>query len=375
MDKSRCWVDIDLSAFKYNIENVRQILPAKTRIMVVVKADAYGHGAGPCGVYLQNQCQVTDFGVATVVEAEQLRAAGVTGNIILLGYADSGEWQLAHDLNTCLCVTDITEAHRLSKFGQQHQITLDVHVKVDTGMRRIGIDAQCPLETVVELYSLPNLNIKGTFSHLSCADSFLPADQEYTRMQKSRFDEYLAKVKQIGKEAGIKHLCASSGVLNYPEFQYDMVRLGFLAYGYMVGEVNETVAYRPVLSMKARVGLVKTLQAGQCISYGRIYTTASTCRIATVMAGYADGYPRQLSNCGYVLIHGQKAPIVGRVCMDQFMVDVTSIDNVAVEDVVTLIGADGKESITLNDICQLIDSIPSAVVTNITPRASRYYLS
>lgn len=373
MEKTRCWIEINLPAFKYNIANVRRLMPEKTAVMMVIKADGYGHGAAVCGKYLQQECGIRHFGVATVSEAEQLRAAGVTGDILILGYITRSEWAQACQLNCLLTVTDLPQAQLLSEFGQRNGLTVRVHVKVDTGMRRLGLDALCDPSEIEKLYELPNLAIEGTFSHLSCADSFKSSDIAYTNMQKQRFDEYLAKVTALHRQPGIRHLCASSGVLNYPQFQYDMVRLGFIAYGYTVGDVYDKCPYQPVLSMYSQVSMVKTLPAGQCVSYGRMYTTTNVTKVATVMAGYADGYPRDLSNIGSVLIHQQKAPIIGRVCMDQFMVDVSNIADVQVEDVVTLIGTDGANEITVRDICDLTGSIPSALVTNITPRATRYY--
>lgn len=370
MEKDRCWVQISRGALQFNVRQLKEYLPEGTHLLAIVKADMYGHGA-VAGCRIMEQCGVRDFGVAAVSEGRQLREGGIQGDILVLSYCDEDSWLEAYRLNLIMTAVCPEHARRMNDFAAAHGIKLRVEVKVDTGMRRLGVGSQCPFQDIRALYGQPQLIVNGTFSHLCCADSFDPADEAFTRLQKQRFDHFLDQVRAAGYQPGRTHLCASSGFLNYPEFRYDTVRPGFVLLGYNVGTVHQGYDRRPVLSMYARVEQVKWVEAGEGISYGRVYTTPQRRRIATVSCGYADGYPRRLTGKAEVLIHGQRVKVVGRICMDQFMIDVTDVDQVAPEDIVTLIGQDGSQAIRLEEVAQWAETVGSEIVCNIAPRVPR----
>ena len=372
MNKSRCWVEISLSNLKYN---VRQMLDyvGDTKTLAIVKADGYGHGAVEVARTL-TEMGIHDFGVACVEEGRVLREAGIKGSILILSYVDQQDWMSAHELGLIMSVVSVEHAERLSKWAIKNNITVECEVKLDTGMRRLGVNAEENEEVIRHLYSLPNIHINGTYTHLCCADSFVEDDKNFTRIQNERFNGFVNKVRKNGLNPGRTHVCASSGVLNYPEFKHDYFRPGFMLYGYTVGDIVERYDTKPVLAYYSKIEYVKTVKANECISYGRLYFTDKDRKIATVSCGYADGYPRNLTGKASVIIRGHKVPVVGRICMDQFMVDVTEIPDVSVEDKVTLIGRDQNEVITMEEFASWGDSVGSEIASRIMPRAKRHYI-
>jgi alanine racemase len=290
-----------------------------------------------------------------------------------LGYVDKAEWQKAADNDIIMTLASAEHAEDLNNWASEKGITINAELKVDTGMRRIGVDWDCDDETIKKLFELSHLHINGIFTHLCCADSFAESDREFTLEQYRRFDSFISRVKSFGYETGRRHVSASSGFLNYPEHRYDAFRPGFMLYGFNVGEIHDRYETRPVMSFFAKVEYVKTIKDKEAISYGRIYHANGERKIATVSCGYADGYPRSLTGNAFVLVRGHKVPVVGRICMDQMMIDVTGID-VEREDVVTLIGTDGNETITMEQVSEWAGSIGHEVASRIMPRATRHYI-
>ena len=316
---------------------------------------------------------ITDFGVACLDEALELRNAGITGRILILGYVDRSQWQKAVDIDVIMTLASAEHAEDLNSWASERGITLNAELKVDTGMRRIGVDWDCDDDLIRKLFELSNLHINGIFTHLCCADSFAEDDREFTLEQYRRYDSFISRVKSSGYETGRRHVSASSGFLNYPDHRYDAFRPGFMLYGFNVGEIHDRYETRPVMSFFAKVEYVKTIKDEEAVSYGRIYHANGERQIATVSCGYADGYPRSLTGNAFVLVRGHKVPVVGRICMDQMMIDVTGID-VEREDVVTLIGTDGDETITMEQVSEWAGSIGHEVASRIMPRATRHYI-
>ncbi len=372
MRPSRCYVGISLKNFKENVRNLQNYLPKETKIIGIVKADYYGHGALQLARAMEQQ-GVKDFAVAALNEALKLREAGLGGTIMVLGYTEKEEWLMAAKYDVILTVTSFEQAIEMAEYCRITKSKLKVEISVDTGMRRIGIDPNLTDDQLKMIYDSKYLKVNGTFSHLCRADSFKEEDKAFTYQQNEIFSRLLERVRGLGLSVGRTHLCASSGILNYPEFKYDYVRPGFLPLGFTVGDIVERFERKPVLSWYTKIEMVKEVAAGDGISYGHIYKTSENRRIATLSIGYADGYPRNLSNRGYVLISGKKAPVVGRVCMDQMMVDVTDIDDIEVESLVTIVGEDHGAVITANDLAEMANTIVDEVVCLIPSRVMRYY--
>lgn len=364
----RAWAEIDLDALRHNTKTIQRNLPRKTGLMAVVKADAYGHGAVPVAKVLNGE-GVQSFAVATLVEGIQLRKSGIKGEILILGYTDPEEIGLIKKYQLTQTVVDSFHARELNKQGKK----IKVHLKMDTGMHRLGVDPFQHSE-LKGIFACLNLKFMGVFSHLSVSDSLKDEDMIYSKHQIECFNESLARLEQLGHPPEKRHIQASYGILNFPDLQYDYARAGIILYGVL--SKNERVAtkldLKPVLSVKARIATVKTIQPGECVSYGRLFTAKDRKKIATVTIGYGDGLPRNLIG-GYVLIHSQKAPIIGRICMDQLMVDVTHIDTVHPSDVVTIIGRDGKEQISCEEFAEKAGTITNEVLSRLGPRLHYVY--
>lgn len=371
MEGSRCWIEISRSSLIYNLKQLEEYLPHHEKSIAIIKADGYGHGAVTMAS-LMEQNGIHDFGVAALSEVEDLRTHGITGTILILSYVEQREWMKAHDLDAIMTVVSPDHALKLNDWAEKNGVRLKVEVKVDTGMRRLGVKSECNDEQIGILYGQKNLDYIGTYTHLCVADSPVQDDIAFTELQNERFSNFIARVRELGFETGRTHLSASAGFLNYPHFHYDYVRPGFVLYGYDVGQVEKRYNRKPVLALKSRVEYVKDVMPNEGISYGRLYFTDKKRRIATVSAGYADGYPRNLTGKTYALIKGRRAPLVGRICMDQLMIDVTDIPGVEVEDIVTLIGADGDERITLEQLAALAETVPSEIVCRIPHRVTRH---
>ena len=368
----RTWVEINLDALECNFDAVRKALPENIKILDVVKANAYGHGAIGVAKFLQDKADY--LAVAVTDEALELRKNGINCPILVLGHIPYGDYDNIVKFNITTTISDFYEAELLSKAAEKAGVTAPLHIAVDTGMNRIGFACNdASIEEIKKIKELPNITIEGVFSHLAAADML---DKTYTKMQVEKFDGFVKKLSETGVEAPVKHLYNSAGIADL-EKKYDMVRQGIILYGLKPSdevEFNNIDAPKPVMSMKTRVVQVKTLPAGESISYGCTYTTEKETIVATLCAGYADGVTRVLSNNGEVLIRGKRAKIIGRVCMDQFMVDVTDIPQVEAGDTATIFGTDGDETISVDEIAKKANTINYEIICNINSRVTRVYM-
>ena len=369
----RTYCEIDLDAILQNILNIKEKAGKDVKLMAVIKADGYGHGANEIGHYIKDV--VDYFGVATIEEAVELRKADLHLPILILGYNSPSLYHLNLEYDVDQTIYSWETAQKMSEIAVKMGKTARIHIALDTGMTRIGISPdEEGLEIVKEIQKLPSLKIEGLFTHFSCADM---TDKGYTFAQMERYDSFVQLLEKNHIEIPTKHICNSAGIMEFDHHRYDMVRSGIITYGlYPSDEVDMTaLALTPALSWKSHVVNIMEPKMNRGISYGATYVTDHPCRIATVSIGYADGYPRSLSNKGWVLIRGKKAPIAGRVCMDQMMVDITEIPDVEIEDIVTLIGTDGDQRISVEDMADLSGSFNYEFVCDISKRVPRIYLS
>ena len=371
-DYLRCWAEISLSAIGHNIEEVRKRLAPGVRLLAVIKADAYGHGAVRVGKYLEDR--VDYFAVATLEEAVELRENGIRLPILILGYTSPSQYEdlVAFDITQTIYSRETAEL--LDREAANQGKRAGIHIALDTGMTRIGFQVtEEDADVIADIGRLPHLKMEGLFTHFACADQ---KDKTYCSGQLEKFNRMVRMLEEREVEIPLKHVCNSAGIMEFDDFRYDMVRSGIVTYGmYPSEEVRkERLDLIPALEWKSRVIHVKEVGNGLGVSYGATYVThEGRTRIATVSAGYADGYPRALSSKGRVLIHGQYAPILGRVCMDQFMVDVSRISDVRVEDVVTLVGRDGENSISIEEIADPAARFNYEMACGISRRVTRVY--
>ena len=363
-------VKIDLDAILANFDAIAE--KTKVPVMAVVKADAYGHGAIQVAQLLQDRCAF--FGVSSLLEATELRRAGLTTPILILGHTPTTAFPAVIREGIRPTIFRWEDAVALSEAAVAAGIPAPFHYAVDTGMSRLGFPAtEESADLCAEIAKLPGLVTEGCFSHFATADC---EDLSRSRAQAQRFDNFCTMLKERGVHIAIRHLNNSAGLMNF-DTHYEMVRAGIVTYGmYPSEEVSpELLDLKPALQFLSKVTFVKTLPAGREISYGGTYTTTRNTLVATVPVGYADGYRRSLSGKFYCLIHGKKAPILGRICMDQMMVDVTDIPQTQPGDRVTLVGSDGEETITMEQIAAAADSFNYEFVCGISRRVPRIYVS
>ena len=361
-------VKIDLDIIERNFKHVQE--KAGVPVMAVIKADAYGHGAIEVGRLLQDQCAF--FGVSSIHEALELRQAGLSTPILILGQTPVSAFPIAIRQGIRPTIYHWEAARQLSDTAVEAGIEAPFHFAVDTGMSRIGFQVtEEAADICADIARLPGLKAEGIFSHFATADC---ADLSRARAQSALFDRFVDMLKARGIEIPIRHLDNSAGLMNFPN-HYEMVRSGIVTYGmYPSGEVSTTLlSLEPALQWLSRVTHIKTLEPGREISYGGTCVTEKETRVATVPVGYADGYRRSLSGKFHVLIRGKKAPILGRVCMDQMMVDVTDIPDVQLGDRVVLVGRSGNEEITVETIAAAADSFNYEFVCGISRRVPRIY--
>lgn len=367
----RVYANIDLDAIYENVKNAKALLKKDTKMMAIVKADGYGHGAVEVAGQIDEL--VDAYGVAILEEGIELRKAGFTKPILILGYTPKPLYPAMIRYNIATAVFTMEMAKEISDTAVAMHQKAQIHIKLDTGMSRIGFSITKESKEVIEqIAKLPGIEIKGCFSHFARMDE---KDKTKAKEQFAKFTKMVSALEEDGVNLGIRHISNSAGIMEAPEVQMDMVRNGICLYGlYPSEEVQkERLPLKPAMELKAYVSFVKTLEAGVEIGYGGTYTTTKTTRVATIPVGYADGYPRCLSGKGSVLIHGKKAPILGRVCMDQFMVDVTDIENVQIGDSVTLFGKDGDSCITIEEISAMAHSFNYEFVCDIGKRIPRVY--
>lgn len=368
----RCYAEISLEAIRHNIREVKKRLPEGVKLLGVVKANAYGHGAVPVASYLENQ--VDYFATATIEEAVELRENGISAPILILGYVSPSQYGDLVEYDITQTIDSYAQALALEKEAARQNRKAKAHLAVDTGMTRIGFQVtEHDADEAAKIADLPHIELEGMFTHFSCADQ---EDKTYCSMQMEKYDKMTALLAERGVTIPLRHICNSAGIMEFDDHRFEMVRSGIITYGiYPSEEVKkERLDLIPALSWKSHVIHVKEVGPGIGVSYGATYVTEKPMtRIATVSAGYADGYPRALSNQGCVLIHGKKAPIIGRICMDQMMVDVTDIPDVQVEDVVTLVGTDGDETITIEEIANPAARFDYEMLCDISSRVTRVY--
>ncbi len=370
---NRIYAKIDLDAVRHNLDAIHKLTRPDTQVIAVIKTDAYGHGARQIAAELEPAGCLYGFAVATAEEALQLRRYGIQKPVLILGYVFSEHYPMLIEQNICLTVFTFEMAKQLSDEAQKLHKDVRVHIKVDTGMSRIGMQvSEENAKIVAQIASLPHIIPEGIFTHFARADE---TDKTAALDQLTQFERMIRLTEAAGVRIPYRHCANSAGIIDLPQAQMDLVRAGIILYGlWPSNEVHkERVDLHPVLELISHVAYVKRLDTGRSISYGGTYTTTREQIIATIPIGYGDGYPRELSNTGYVLIHGQKAPITGRICMDQFMVDVTGIADVKTGDKVVLAGRDGEEVLTLQTLSDLSGRFHYELACGFSRRIPRVY--
>lgn len=366
--ESRAWVEVNLGHLQNNVKAFQSVLPKECKIMAAVKANAYGHGAILVAKHLQ-ECGVTHFCVASVQEGIDLRLAGIKGDILILSYTPKDYLDSLIEYDLIQTVVDMEYAYMLRDTRKQ----LRVHVGIDTGMHRLGERAE-RIEEIARIWDFKNLQVEGIFSHLCVADSLETDDVNYTKEQIKKFNQSINILNKRGNKCFSTHLQGSYGVLNYPECTYDYARLGISLYGALSSSKDQTkvnLDLKPVLTLKSRISCIKHLKVGEKVGYGLAFQAAQESDVAVVSIGYADGIPRNLSERGYVLCHGKKAPIVGRICMDQLFIDVTKIPEAKTNDEVVMIGSQDKESITAEMVADCVGTISNEILSRLGNRLER----
>ncbi len=332
------WIEIDMDAIVENVRSIRYSLDRKVMIMGVVKANAYGHDAPEVApLLLQNG--VSYLGVARLAEGIELRKSDIKAPIFILGLTGREDMEALLSYNIASAVCDIGDVDFLSKLAVKNNKVAKVHVKVDTGLGRIGVSTDNAITFIRRVQDMRNIQIEGIFTHFAVADKH---DKSYTEKQFGEFSSLLETLERTGIRIPLKHVANTAAVLDLPHMSLDMVRLGILLFGlYPSAEVKKSIKVKSAMKFKSRIVYLKKVPAGKSISYGRTYTTTANTLVATLPVGYADGYSRLLSNNAEVMVKGKKAPVIGRVCMDQTMIDVTHIPGVELGEEVTLWGGKG----------------------------------
>jgi len=364
------WAEIDLAAIAHNVREIKRLLKPGTQMMAVVKADAYGHGALPVArVALASGAE--RLAVAILNEALALREGGIRAPILILGYTPPEQAELLVRNEITQTVFTLDMARAVSQAAVKLGKTARVHLKIDTGMSRIGVTPREAPDFAAAVAALPGLEVEGVFTHMAAADE---ADKTYTRRQFALFQEAVEGMAARGVQVALKHVANSPTTLDLAEMHLDMVRPGIILYGLWPStEVRREIELRPAMQLKAKVAYVKEVPADTSVSYGRKFTTTAPTVIATLPIGYADGWSRLLSNRAEVLIHGRRAPVIGRVCMDQCMVDVTGIPGVQVGDEAVLFGRQGDQFLPVEEVAAKMGTINYEMVCLISKRVPRVY--
>ncbi len=371
MRQERAWVEIDLAALTHNVQQIKTLLARQTELMAVVKADAYGHGAATIA-HAVLRAGANWLGVATIPEGIELREAGITAPVLILGATYTPEqiraiarWKLQPTL--CTPKQALVFSETMAKLSRP--ATLAVHLKLDTGMSRLGTGWQDAADFARLVYGLPNLRVASIYSHLATAESL---DRTIAQQQQRRFEAAIAAIKAIGIQPPKLHLANSAGTLTDSTLHYDLVRVGLALYGlYPAEHLKSIIPLKPVLQVKARITQVKTIPAGTGVSYGHRFVAEREMRMAVVGIGYADGIPRNLSNTMTVLAQGQRLPQIGAITMDQLMLDISQIPTLQEGDVVTILGQDSNQMISVEDWAQTLDTISWEILCGFKHRLPR----
>jgi alanine racemase len=365
------WAEVDLDALAHNIREVRRLTAKGSLILAAVKADAYGHGAVTSSkVFLENGAD--RLGVARLAEAVELREAGIDAPILNLGYTPEDQYEALIRRDIAATIYTLHHAKALDEAAEKLGVKAVVHIKIDTGMNRLGFQPNNDtLRAITKISVLPNIELEGIYTHFAVSDV---ADKTYTLGQFGLFKWVLDELRARGVEPPIRHVSNSAAIIDLPEYALDMVRPGIMLYGYEPsGEVDlRRVSLRPAMALKACLSNVKVVSEGVGISYGLTYTTKRPSIIGTIPIGYADGYKRALSNKGWVDYQGERAPIMGRICMDQCMIDLTDIGGAEIGDEVTLFGSRCAPSV--EETARMLDTIPHEVTCSVARRVPRVYL-
>lgn len=371
---SRVYARIDLDAIAFNVKQMKKNLMDNTMIMAVIKADGYGHGAVQIAQMLEKIDYIWGFAVATLDEAVVLKSEGIKKPVLVLGcvFPDQYLEMLRHGIRMNVYTEEMARA--ISKLASKEGMTAYMHIKLDTGMTRLGFcQSQESVDAIARIAALPNVNMEGIFTHMAKADE---ADKTFTYQQIADFEWMTQRLKEKNIKFRYEHCANSAAIIDVPGSNFDLVRAGISLYGlYPSDELEkDKVQLIPAMSLKSHVAFVNEIEKGTPISYGGTFVSEKVMRVATIPVGYADGYPRSLSGIGYVLIRGQKAPILGRICMDQFMVDVSHIEGVKFGDKVTLIGTDGQETITVDDLSALSGRFNYEFICDLGKRIPRVFV-
>lgn len=372
--KERAWIEVNLAHLEDNVHAIQKVISPSTKIMAVVKADAYGHGSIEVSKYL-NRLGIEDFAVATLEEGILLRENHIKGNILILGYTSPQNLRLVVEYDLIQTAVDKEYATRILHVPLKRK--LKVYLKINTGMNRLGISYD-DVDFIKEIYKKQEIDVVGMYSHFCVADSKEKENIEFSNLQQTRFNTLVKTLKTSGYNVGKVHMQSSYGILNYNENgSYDYVRPGIILYGVHSDTnayVKRQIDLKPVLSLKAKITSIKEIEAGETVSYGRTYQASKQEKIASVSIGYADGYPREISNKGAkVVVNNQYAEIIGRICMDQLVINVTNISEIKVGDIVTLIG--NTPFITAEEVAEKAGSITNELLCRLGTRLHKVYIN
>ena len=370
---TRTWAEIDLDAIAHNLKGIRRITDKNAKIICVVKADAYGHGFFEIAKTLKEN-GADAFAVATFDEAKQLREKGFNDIILILGYTNKLYADVLVKYDISVAVSDYDFAKALSDTAVSQNKKARIHIKIDTGMSRIGFGCEdSHIDLIEKICTLPNISCEGIFSHFACADE---KDRTMTDTQFNAFKKVCDALKMRGIEFTYRHICNSAGVIEYPEYHLDMVRPGIILYGcYPSEDVDKSkLDLIPAMTVKSRITRIETKTKDTPVSYGATYKTEKDTKIATVPIGYADGYLRSLSGKAKMWLRGKKVPVLGRICMDQCMIDVSSVNNINVGDEITIFGNGGNSGVTATELAKDAGTINYELLCAVGNRTPRIYL-
>ncbi len=366
------WAEINLDVLAHNMREARRLAKPSALVMGVVKADAYGHGATIVSkTLIENGADM--LGVAILNEAIELRKAGYTVPILILGYTNSEQYAELIRFGIEQTIYDYEMAVLLSEEAKRQKEKVKIHIKIDTGMRRLGFEPNVEsVDTILRISKLENLDIVGIFSHFSEADS---KDKQFSEEQYRKFMWVCERLDDANLIIPIKHIANSAAIIDLPETHMDMVRAGIMLYCLSPSIENIRAAdLKQAMTLKARISNVKSISAGESVGYGRAYFADKPTVVATLPIGYADGYTRKLTGKGYALVHGKKARLIGRICMDQCMLDVTAIEDVRIGDEAVLFGEQGDKRITIDELAMKLGTINHEIVCSISRRVPRVYI-
>lgn len=376
----RTWAEIDLNRIEHNFKLIKKQLSVGTKMCCVIKADAYGHGALELAA-LYERLGASFFAVSNLEEALELRMGGIKTPILILGFTPASYVCELSDYNISQAVFSVEYAQELSEYAQSMNVTVKAHIKVDTGMSRIGLMCQntetdTPVKDAVEIASLDGLSVEGIFTHFAVSDE-KEEGRDYTEHQIDCFNYIINGMKENGFDTDkiIKHCSNSAAIMDYKNANMDMVRAGIILYGLAPsGKLKGQLELKPAMEIKSVIAHIKEIEPGTTVSYGRTFTADKKLKIATVPIGYADGYIRNLAESAYMIVCGKKAKVIGRICMDQCMIDVTDIKNVRVGDTVIVVGKSGKYEISMDDVASWTGTINYEVACLVGKRVPRVYI-